>query len=270
MDWSTAIEVWLVAQRAAGRPPTTVKLRAYQLERVGAAMLALGLGPWDVDGGELVAWVGAQGWAPETLRSFRSALRGFYRWGHGAGHVEVDPALALPSVTPARPNPRPTPEDEYRLALAKSDDRVRLMVRLAAELGMRRGEVARAHRGDLERDLTGWSLRVHGKGGKVRMVPVTDSLAAAIRRRGAGYLFPGNDGGHLSAPWVGRLVSRALPAAWAMHSLRHRFGTVAFSVDRDLLTVQALMGHASPVTTQRYVLVPDAALRRTVAAVAAV
>ena len=266
--WTDAIACWLIALRAAGRPRTTIKLREYQLGRLAAAMRPTG--PWEVTGGELVAWVGGHDWQPETLRSMRSAIRGFYRWACAAGHVEADPALALPSVAPAAPDPRPAPEDAYRLALARADDRVRLMLRLAAEVGMRRGEVAFAHSDDLERDLTGWSLRVHGKGRKIRVVPLSDGLAAAVRARGPGFLFPGNDHGHLSAPYVGRLVSRVLPAAWAMHSLRHRFGTVAFSVDRDLLTVQELMGHASPETTRRYVLVPADSLRRTVLAVAAV
>src|SRR6185437_1425232 len=264
--WGEAIAAWLIVLRAAGRPRTTIGLRSYQLRRLAAAMAPCG--PWEVAGWELREWIGSQGWQSETLRSYRAAVRGFYRWAHGEGLVLVDPALVLPSVKPADPNPRPAPEDAYRLALARADDRVRLMLRLAAELGMRRGEVARSHSDDLERDLTGWTLRVVGKGGRVRRIPLTDGLAAAVRRRGAGFLFPGAVNGHLSPAYVGKLVSRSLPQAWAMHSLRHRFASVAFSVDRDLLTVQELLGHASPVTTRRYVKVPDDSLRRTVAAVA--
>jgi integrase len=137
---------------------------------------------------------------------------------------------------------------------------------------MRRGEVAQLHTTDLERDLLGWSLMVHGKGGKIRRLPIGDGLAAQIRRArpGGGFVFPGNDRGHLSPHYVGKLVSRVLPDAWAMHSLRHRFATVAYAVDRDLLTVQQLLGHGSPVTTRRYVQLPAEAMRRTVAAVAAV
>lgn len=52
------------------------------------------------------------------------------------------------------------------------------------------------------------------------------------------------------------------------HPLRHRFATRAYAVDRDLLAVQTLLGHASPVTTRRYVAVPDESLRRTVLSVA--
>jgi integrase/recombinase XerC len=255
---------WLAVLRAAGRRKATVNLREYQVRRLARAMPC---GPWEVAGGQLVEWIGSQGWDVETLRSHRAALRGFYRWAHGQGLVLVDPALALPSVKPADPNPRPAPEDAYRLALACADDRLRLMLRLAAELGMRRGEVAQAHADDLERDLTGWTLRVVGKGGRVRRIPLTDGLAVAVRRRGAGFLFPGAIDGHLSPAYVGKLVARALPEAWTMHSLRHRFASVAYSHDRDVFTVQEVLGHRSPVTTRLYVKVPSEALRRTVEAV---
>jgi len=266
--WVDAIASWLIALRAAGRPETTLALREYQLRRLAAAVAPAA--PWEVTGAMLVAWVGGQAWQRNTLRSFRAAARGFYRWAHGMGLVEVDPALALPSVRPPAPNPHPTPEDDYRLALARADGRVRLMLRLAGELGLRRGEVARARRDDLIRDLTGWSLMVHGKGGKVRYVPVPEGLAQVIRRHvEAGYLFPGRIDGHLSEHYVGKLVARTLPAAWSMHSLRHRFATMAHSVDRDLVTVQELLGHASIETTRIYVLAPAERLRRTVEAVGA-
>lgn len=268
IEWLPAVESWVAALRAAGRPTTTIGLRSYQIRRLGAAMPC---GPWQVTGQLLVVWVASQDWSRETRRSWRSGIRGFYRWGHGQGLICVDPALALPSVDPRPPAPRPAPEDAYRLALAVASPRVRLMLRLAAELGLRRGEVARAHRNDLERDLSGWTLRVRGKGDRVRRLPVTDGLAAAVRAQcpAGGFLFPGADRGHLSPHYVGKLVARALPEAWSMHSLRHRFATIAYSVDRDVFTVQELLGHASPVTTRLYVKVPADSLRRTVIAVAA-
>lgn len=145
------------------------------------------------------------------------------------------------------------------------------MLRLAAELGLRRGEVARCRREDLERDLAGWTLAIRGKGERFRRLPLSDGLAAAIRTHAdAGWLFPGQVDGHLSPHYVGKLVARALPDGWAMHSLRHRFATLAYSEDRDMFTVQELLGHASPVTTRLYVQVPADALRRTVEAVARV
>lgn len=109
---------------------------------------------------------------------------------------------------------------------------------------------------------------MHGKGGRQRVVPLTNELAAAVRARGRGYLFPGRDNGHLSPRWVGKIVTLLLPGESTMHQLRHRFATRAYSVDRDVFTVQELLGHASPATTRRYVMVPRSALRDTVRAVA--
>jgi len=179
--------------------------------------------------------------------------------------------LGLPVVSSLPPVPRPAAKSAVRAAVAASDDRVRLMVRLASEMGLRRGEVSRVHSEDMVEDLLGWTLRVRGKGGRTRMVPVPEGISAALRRLPDGWAFPGRVEGHLSAGWVGKLVSRALPGAWAMHSLRHRFGTDAYAASgADLLAVQQLLGHASPATTQRYVQVPSGVLRRTVEAVSRV
>lgn len=94
------------------------------------------------------------------------------------------------------------------------------------------------------------------------MLPLPHDLAAELRGLPAGYAFPGND--HLSPRWVGKLVADAMPDAWTMHSLRHRFATRAYAVDRDVFAVQELLGHASPTTTRAYVLVDRKRLRATV------
>lgn len=229
---------------------------------------ALGGSPFELDDERLVSWCGRQDWAVETRRGVRASLLAFYLWAVAVGRTTTNPAAALPKVRAALPRPRPAPEIAYRTALERADDRGRLILRLAAEIGMRRAEVARAHSRDLIEDLEGWSLIVHGKGGRQRVVPLTDGLASAIRARGAGYLFEGRDSGHLSPRWVGKIVTQLLPGDTTMHQLRHRFATRAYSVDRDVFAVQELLGHASPETTRRYVVVPSASLRSTVRAVA--
>ncbi|MFD4355838.1 tyrosine-type recombinase/integrase [Nocardia sp. NPDC058518] len=223
--------------------------------------------PWGVTTDQLIAWAGAQDWQRETRRSFRSSVLMFYRWAVDAGRTETNPAEKLPKVKAADPTAMPAPEPVYSRALATAQPRERLMLRLAAECGLRRGEVARVHSNDLVQTFDGWTLVVHGKGGKTRNMPLPDDLAAELRKLPPGWAFPGSDKGHLSAAWVGKLIARLMPGVWSMHSLRHRFGTVAYSVDRDILVVQELLGHASPVTTQRYVRLPSESLRRTVNAV---
>lgn len=170
-------------------------------------------------------------------------------------------------MRPEPPCPRPTPEPAYRDGLAAADGRTWLILSLAASCAMRRGEIAQVNERDLLDDLTGRSLVVHGKGGKLRIVPLPADLAEAVRiacRAGGGWAFPGQIGGHLSPQRVGILASRVLPGDWTLHTLRHRCATVAHNLDHDLLSVKRLLGHASVATTERYVLVQDDRLRQLV------
>lgn len=121
--------------------------------------------------------------------------------------------------------------------------------------------------------MIGDSLRVIGKGGHVRVVPLPDGLASALRDHagGSGLVFPSpqRPGQPLTAGHVAKLVTAYLPRGLTMHTLRHRCGTVAYAATRDLRAVQELLGHAKPETTARYVQVPDDAVRAAVTAAAA-
>ncbi|MBK8868030.1 MAG: tyrosine-type recombinase/integrase [Actinomycetales bacterium] len=179
-----------------------------------------------------------------------------------------NPALLVPVVRVPRGRPRPIHETAYRHALATSSGRERLAIRLAGQCGLRRTEVAELARAALEETLAGWSLRVVGKGGHVRMVPVLDDLAAEILRHPAGWLFPSPHGGHLTPAHLGKIVARRLPGAFATHSLRHRAASVGYAGTRDLRAVQELLGHASPETTAIYTAVPDTWIRAAMLAAA--
>ncbi|WP_428833619.1 tyrosine-type recombinase/integrase [Leucobacter alluvii] len=158
---------------------------------------------------------------------------------------------------------------QYHRALTRGDDRTRLILRLAGECGLRRGEIATIHTGrDLIEDLVGWSLIVNGKGEKQRLVPLPMGLASRLLAADRGWLFPGAVQGHISVEWVGRLASQVLEEGWTLHTLRARFATRAYQIDHDVFAVQELLGHASPETTQRYVKTDSARLRRLVDLVA--
>lgn len=224
-----------------------------------------------VTGDGLVRWFSRQSWAAETRRSHRNTHRAFWAWWTGTGRGVANPADALPRVKATAGIPRPVDELTYRAALRDATPRVRLILRCAAEVGLRRAEVAQIHRRDLVQDLGGWSLIVHGKGDRPRVVPLPAGLAALIGEQCQqfGHMLPGDDGGHLSPRYVGKLASRVLPDGWTLHALRHRFATRAYSLDRDVFTVQQLLGHASPATTRRYVQLDTSGMRSTVERVAA-
>lgn len=263
--WVAEIALWTEFAYTQGWASTTIRTRLDHLRRDGSR---LGPDPWSVTPAQLVEWFIAQAWAQETRRGHRSTLRSFYGWAAQLGKVAVSPALALPRVRPAQPRPNPCPDEAYVTALARATVRTRLMIRLGSEVGLRRCEVARVHSRHLVEDLDGWSLEVQGKGGKLRVVPLTEMMAAELLSLPAGWAFPGDDNGHLSPRWVGTLVARALPGRWTLHSLRHRFAHRAHQVERDLVIVQELLGHASINTTRIYVPVLNDRLRPTVQAAA--
>lgn len=268
--WAALIDAYLAAEAGAGRSPATIETR-----RAHLANLARGVrvGPRNVDRERLLAWMGRQAWSTETRRGYRNSLRSFFAWARRAGHIAADPAAGLPVMRAGRPSPRPAPDDAWAAALVAAGPRVRLMLRLAGEAGLRRGEIARVQTGDLSVAAGRAQLRVHGKGGKIRVLPISDDLAVLIAAGAAGHspemaalgregwLFPGDDDGHLSPRWVGRLVAAALPAHWTAHTLRHRFATRAYRGSRNLRAVQTLLGHSSVATTERYTAVDDDEIR---------
>lgn len=269
MDWQDEMNRWQDAQRAAGLLPTTLRTRREHLERL--ARWARDRPPYSLTVDDLIGWTGSHEWARETRRSVRASLRSFYGWAHLVGRTDENPAALLPRVKPAQPRPHPTPEREYRRAVMRADRRDRALLRLAAECGLRRAEVAQVHRRDIIEDLGGWTLVVHGKGARERMVPMPTSLARevlALCLMGGGFAFPGDDGGHLSPRWVGTIVARLLPEGYTMHSLRHRFATRAYAVSHDMFATQELLGHASPATTRVYVQLERPTLRAIVDGIA--
>lgn len=256
-DWRT----WLTA---CGRPASTIRLRTHQLLRFADRHPNL----VDVTSSDMVSWLATPGWAPNTRRSNQAALRSFYGWAHNFGHVPTDESRRLTAVRVPPPVPRPAPESVVKRGLLAAAPREHLMIELAARMGLRRAEIAQIHTDDVVEDLVGHSLRVHGKGSKVRVVPMPDHLADLILGHPRGWLFPSPTGGHLTAGHVGVLVARTLPEGWTAHTLRHRFGTTAYAGTRDLLAVQELLGHSRPETTRGYVQLPQDALRAAIAAAA--
>lgn len=257
-----AVTSWLEWLRAGGARPATLGLRETQIRRLARDT---GRHPLDLAEPDLVAWLAAHDWAPDTRRSHRAALRSFYRWAIDTDRLAVDPSRRLRPVRPTPTRPRACAEPVLERALAAADDRVQLMIELGARAGLRRAEIAAIHSDDVEpgEEPGRWSLRVHGKGGKIRTVPLRDEIARRLRGLESGYAFPSPAGGHLTPAHVGRLVRDALGTA-TTHQLRHRYATRIYQQRHDVEEVRALLGHASLATTQRYVTATPQQLRAAV------
>lgn len=262
-----------------GMQPSTVRAWGEQLRTFARDHSQRG--PFDLTLDDLYEWMAGKRWARETRRSRKSLLRTFYGWAVDTNRIrsENDPTRRLPKIKASDPVARPATDHEFAAAIATADERWKLALYLAAELGLRRAEVAHLHTSDLRQDATGnWLLTVHGKGAKIRTLPVPTALRITLSALPFGYVFPGriaekqthmSTEGHLSARYMGKRIAELLPPGVTMHTLRHRFATRAYAVNRDLLSVQRLLGHSSPATTQRYVSVSDEKMRALVEAVSA-
>jgi integrase/recombinase XerC len=264
--WAQIIDDYMLSLAAAGQSATSLTLRRIQLLRMARDM---GGSPTDVTGDMLVAWFGAQtGWKTE-----RDATTGQRCAASGGGHIAPNGCPIISQTNCRRcanGAPRPAPDHAWQSALAATDARTTLMLRLAGEAGMRRGEVSQVHTRDVLESGGGAQLLIHGKGNKERVVPISGALAESIRAGAGGHtpgaprdgwLFPNRTGGHLTAYHVGQLVVRVLPDGWTMHTLRHRFSSRAYRGTRNLRAVQTPLGHSSIATTERYCAVDDNEIR---------
>lgn len=274
--WRPLVMGYLDWLAAIGRPRSTQNTRRSHLGRMTRALPA---NPFDTTPTDVSDWFSKQiHWGIETRRGYRNTVVGFFRWCWTEGRLPDDLGAQLPTVKAAAPAPRPAPDRVWAATCLASDHpRVTLMLRLAVEAGLRRAEVAQVSTDDLIDGFDGAQLIVHGKGNRQRLIPITDELADAIRAGApghtpgsvdTGWLFPGNEDGHLSARYVGKLCAQAMPGVWTMHSLRHRFATNAYRGTRNLRAVQMLLGHSSVAVTERYTAVDDREIRAAMEAAA--
>lgn len=264
VPWRKSIEGWTDTLKAAGLSAQTIKSRRYKM--VHLAALLMPSGPEDVTTEQIVQASARQQWKPETRKAYRNTISSFFRWLHKSGRRSDDPSLDVPRVKKPHAHPRPCPDRYIAVAMEMATSSERLMIRLGAECGLRRGEIARVHSDDVVADSAGRSLIVRGKGDKQRIVPLPDDLAGIIMDA-RGYLFPGRFGGHVEESYIGDHISRLLPDGYAAHTLRHRFATTAYAATHDLFVVAELLGHESVETTEHYVAMPDGRLREATAAV---
>ncbi len=277
-SWVVPLGLYEVHLRAADQAETTIARRLGDLAQIAREVGPDG--PHTITGSALVAWAGEKVWATETRRNRRACARGFWEWAIANDFATENAGAALPSVPAGTPNPRPVPDRVYNPAVATATPRVALMLELGAELGLRRAEIAVIHVGrDLILDDDGYSLVVHGKGGSDVTLPVSDRLGRKIAAGApghsplggdsrTGWLFPGQDDGHLSPRRVGTLCAQQLQAhqspdevRYTAHKLRHRFGTRILRRTKDILTTRDAMRHRSVATTQIYCASDRAAVR---------
>jgi len=263
---------------AARRSPRTVDAYRRDLESL-AAFLGRPVGGATVD--ELERWVAsmrAAGRASSTIARRVSAVRAYFHHLILIGLKTENPAASL--QLPRRPVRLPrvlSPAEIERLVESANGTtpralRDRALVELLYGAGLRVSEAVELQRGAV--DVENRVVRVVGKGGKERLVPLGRPAAEAVRRylalgrphldrRYRPELFLNVRGGALTRAGaflvLRKLAGRAglEPARVHPHLLRHSFATHLLEGGADLRSVQEMLGHADLGTTERYTHVSD-------------
>ena len=246
------------ARDLRGLSENTVRVRGRLLDQL---TVFLGKPLREATETDLLRWERAQvaGRAPETRSAYVSHCKAFYRWAVVTGIIAADPSSRLTNPKLPRTLPRPLPEDVLRAAVQRARPKMRLQILLAAFCGLRCQEIAGLHWTDLRTTADGLTTLLirEGKGGKERVVPVPwvvlEAMLAHGRRR-SGPIFYGVDGAQIDARSVSRSLNRFLQqfGDYTAHQLRHRYGSTAYQLTKDIRLVQELLGHSSPTTTARY------------------
>ncbi len=207
--------------------------------------------------------------AKSTLGRKLAAIRSFFKYLMREGKVRKNPAELVSTPKKEKKIPFHLDIDEVTALVAAPAAidilslRDRAILETLYSSGLRVGELTGMDVGgvDLEEGL----VRVLGKGGKERIVPLGSHARSAISDYLAARKNPPYDapflvnarGGRLSSRSVGRIVDKHILAIATMkkvspHTLRHTFATHLLEGGADLRSIQELLGHASLSTTQKY------------------
>jgi len=232
------------------------------------------------------------GLAASTSARRLSALRQFFRFLHAEGVRDDDPSSVIDSPRLGRPLPKYLSEDEVDRLLEATHrrsgaDGLRLiaLVEILYATGLRVSELVGLPLAALSRDMA--LLIIRGKGGKERMVPLSEPAGEAvaaygsvregflpkgrIARQATRFLFPSRGKqGHLTRARFGQMLKELAveaglqPKRVSPHVLRHSFASHMLAHGADLRSLQQMLGHADIATTQIYTHVLDERLKRLV------
>ena len=268
--------------------PNTIDAYRHDLHLLLNHLSGQGLTPTDVKLDDLqrfAAWIHERGIGPKSQARILSGVRTFYHYLVVDGYLEVDPTELLES--PHLPKHLPeylTTEEVDRLEAAidltsAEGHRNRAIIEVFFSCGLRVSELVELKLSNLF--LNERFMRVVGKGGKERLVPISqravgelelwfdDRRQMRIKPGEDDYVFLNRRGHHLTRTMILIMVKRLGEAAGVKktlspHTPRHSFATALLRGGADLRVIQVLLGHADIATTEIYTHMDDESLRQAV------
>jgi site-specific recombinase XerD len=285
--WEHALAAYARELRTRGASPATLRAYGRDLLELGAWATERGREPGELAYRDLrgfAASLSERRLARSSVARKLAAARSFHTHLVDTGAAAANPADLLPSPKRQSRLPRVLGREQVAALLDRIPARTPLELRdraifeLAYSCGLRAAEIVSLELGDP--DFETETLRVTGKGNKVRLSPIGEPAQRALRaylataRRALGpppeaevALFVSRRGRRLSPSDVRRRLDKwmreaALAGRISPHTLRHSFATHLLEGGADLRSIQELLGHASVSTTQIYTRVEPSHLRR--------
>lgn len=269
-----------------GYSPNTVEAYKHDLDWLLGYLEQEGLDPLSVkleDLEHFAAMLSDHDISAKSQARILSGVRAFYRYLVLDGYLDVDPTELLESPHLPQHLPEYLSTEEVD-ALENSIDltsneghRNRAIIEVFFSCGLRVSELTNLKLSDLF--LPQGFIRVNGKGGKQRLVPISeraihelklwfdDRRQMNIKPGEEDYVFLNRRGHHLTRTMILIMVKRQAEAAGikktiSPHTLRHSFATALLKGGADLRIIQELLGHADLGTTEIYTHMDDESLRQ--------
>jgi integrase/recombinase XerD len=222
---------------------------------------------------DYIAWRVRAGSRPTSMLRQLSSFRRFFRYFIREGVISADPTAEIRLPRAARLLPRSLSEEEVEALLSAPEvsdplgNRDRTMLEVLYATGMRVSELVNLRQEEV--NLLQGVIRIRGKGGRHRVIPLGDEAIRAVNEFTSGarieilldrqteYLFPTRRGERMTRQAFWHLIKRYARKAriakkLSASTLRHAFATHLLSHGADLQVVQALLGHTDSSTTQIY------------------
>ena len=258
-----------------GYSPNTVEAYKHDLEWLLGYLEQEGLDPLSVkleDLEHFAAMLSDHGISAKSQARILSGVRSFYRYLVLDGYLDVDPTELLES-----PHLEVDALENSIDLTSNEGHRNRAIIEVFFSCGLRVSELTNLKLSDLF--LSQGFIRVNGKGGKQRLVPISeraihelelwfdDRRQMEIKPGEEDYVFLNRRGHHLTRTMILIMVKRQAEAAGikktiSPHTLRHSFATALLKGGADLRIIQELLGHADLGTTEIYTHMDDESLRQ--------
>lgn len=196
-----------------------------------------------------------QTYKPKTFHRIISTLSSFYRFLSTQGVVNTNPLLGIDRPRIKQQEIKYLKHNQVLRLIDSIDDlRDKLIVRTIYATGVRVSELCNMNIEDI--DFDEHTIRIRGKGDKIRLVFVDeDTLAEILKFVGTrinGPLFVGQQGKHISSRAIQHIFKHYAPSGITPHKIRHSYASELYKRSKNLRVVQENLGHTSIKTTEIY------------------